>query len=183
MISLSTRNKKLTFITLLQALISAIETELPSVQSFTLNGRTITRTNLLAALQAYIDAAAGTATANQGWRAKVSAEKSARTEAADLVSGMKTYAESTYGKGSLELIKFGFSPAKPAVMTVVTKVVSVTKGAATRALRNPLTTAQKKALKGSVGPTIEIQTNEPRPVASPPAPVPAPTGRPGSSGT
>ena len=85
-----------------------------------------------------IDAAAGTATTNQAWRAKVSAEKAARTEAAGLVSGMKTYAESTYGKASPELLKFGFTPAKPVVKSVVTKVVSVTKGAATRALRNPL---------------------------------------------
>jgi hypothetical protein len=179
----STKNKKATFITLLQALISAINKELPSVQSFTLNGQTITRTNLLAALQAYIDAANGTATANQAWRANVSAEKEARAEAAVLVGGMKTYVESNYGKASPELLKFGFSPAKPAVKSVVTKVVSVAKGAATRALRNPLTPTEKKALKASVGATIEIPTHEPKPVATPPALVPAPTGRPGSSGT
>jgi hypothetical protein len=179
------KNSKAVFINLLQALIKAITTELPNVQSFTFNGQTITRANLLAALQAYIDAAADTAAANQSWRVKVTAEKAARVEAASLVGGMKTYVETTYGKSSPELLKFGFTPVVPPVRTVASKVVSVTKGAATRALRNPLTSAEKKTLKASVGGSIEIPTHEPKPVVPPAAgvaPSPAPTGR-SSSGS
>lgn len=181
----SSKNSKALFIALLKALISAINTDLPNVTSFTLNGRTLARADLLAALQAFIDAATDTATANQSWRAKVSAEKAARVEAAALVSGMKTYVQGVYGKASPEVLKFGFKPVTPPAKTAVSKVVAVTKGAATRQLRNPLTPTEKKALKASVGATIEIPTNEPKPPA-PPAPVPTPAAggaRAGSSGT
>jgi hypothetical protein len=180
----SSKNSKALFIALLKALIGAINSELPNVLSFTLNGRTITRADLLAALQAFIDAATDTTTANNAWRAKVSAEKAARVEAAGLVSGMKIYVQGVYGKASPEVLKFGFKPATPPARTLVSKVIGVTKGAATRQLRNPLTPTEKKALKASVGATIEIPTNEPKPAAPPAVTPPAGSnGRTGSSGT
>jgi hypothetical protein len=189
--STKTSNTKAALVTSVKALITCINTDLSDVQSFILDTQTTTRTSLLALLQAVVDADAATVTAYGAWRADVAAEDAAIAQVTPVRKAMKTYLQARYGKSSPKLLLAGFAPDKPSTKTATSKMVGVVKGATTRALRNPLTKAEKKALKGTAA--IQVVTGtEPKPVAAGtmpagaepapalPPPAPAATAKPGS---
>jgi hypothetical protein len=131
---------------------------------------------LLALLQSLLDSANTVTTTNTSWRSAVSADQALKEEAEPVLVVLRAYLKVQYGKSSPALLKFGITPLVPTPKTVAKKMVGVARSAATRALRNPLTAKQKKELKGTVGPVIEVPTGEPKA-----APAPAPAAAPGQT--
>ena len=185
-----TSNSNATLINNVKALITFINTDLADVQSFILDTQTTSRASLLALLQSLVDADAARLTAYGGWRNDVAAQKAIDAQVTPVRQAVKTYLQSRYGKSSPKLLQAGFAPVAPSTKTATSKMVGVVKGATTRALRNPLTKAEKKALKGTAavqvvtGPEPKGLTVTPAPAGSAqiaPAPVAAvATTRPGS---
>ena len=165
-----TSNSNATLINNVKALITFINTDLADVQSFILDTQTTSRASLLALLQSLVDADAARLTAYGGWRNDVAAQKAIDAQVTPVRQAVKTYLQSRYGKSSPVLLQAGFAPVQPSTKTAASKMLAVVKGATTRALRNPLTKAQKQALKGAA--TVHVVTAA-KPIALSIAPEPA----------
>jgi hypothetical protein len=155
-----------------KALIAFINTDLADIQSFVLNTQTMSRTALLALLQSLVDADAARLAAYNAWRNSVATEKAIAAQVKPVRQATKTFLQARYGKSSPTLLQAGFAPEQPSTKTAASKMLAVVKGATTRALRNPLTKAQRLALKGAA--TIHIVTGaEPTALSIVPEPAPA----------
>ncbi len=69
-------------------------------------------------------------------------------------AGCSFFLAARNGEDSPELARYGFAPAKPAVVPAATKAVAVLKQKATRAARHTMGKNQRKKIKGVVDPSI-----------------------------
>lgn len=145
------------------ALIAGINAELTDAK-FVLNGQTYTKAQLIAQLQSVVDSAETTKTNRATLTSSVAQERALLAAVAPLRMGVKQLLQSRYGKGSAELQKFGFTPAKVPQRPVAGKASGIEKNLATRAARNTMGKKAKLQITGTPPPTP----------ASPPAPPPAP---------
>jgi hypothetical protein len=164
------RPTKATLVADLNALIAFIDTDLADVPSFVLNTQTTSRTSLLLLLRSVVDDDATRLAAYNAWRNSVATAKASVAQLTPIRQAVKTYLQSRYGKSSPVLLQAGFAPVQPSTKTAASKMLAVVKGATTRALRNPLTKAQKQALKGAA--TVHVVTAA-KPIALSIAPEPA----------
>jgi hypothetical protein len=129
-----------------QALIDGINTLLTGIDPFILLGKSISRADLLAKLQARIDAAVKTNDDRKVVSADVAAEKAAAAVADPLRKGLKAFAISQYGETSPKLQQLGFVPYRTPKRKPATVAAAAAKGTATREVVGP-TGKQKRAAK------------------------------------
>jgi hypothetical protein len=174
----ASKSSKSSLITLVQAFIAGINTEMPNVQTFPLEGQSIPRATLLGLFQSFLDADAKSTSANTAWRSAASAEQALVAQIRPLAAAFKGALQSQYGKASPELLKFGIAPTRPRSTTVAAKMVGVVKGASTRVERKTMSKKQKQEIVGQVPATIQVSTGPGAKVTvepsapSPAAPVP-----------
>ncbi len=165
---------KTSLVILVQAFLAGINTEMPNVQTFPLEGQSIPRATLLALFQAFLDADAKSASTKTAWRSAASAEQALIAQIRPLAAAFKGALQSQYGKASPTLLKFGIAPTRPRATTVAAKMVGVVKGASTRVERKTMSKKQKQAIVGQVPATIQLSTGPGAKVTvEPSAPSPA----------
>jgi hypothetical protein len=152
-----------------QALITGINTLLPTVDPFILGNATISRADLLAKLQSLLNADSATKAAQTAYHNAVQSERSLTAAVAPLRAQLKLYLQSRFGKTSTQLQSFGFTPNKVPDKTVSAKSTGVAKALATRKARGTLGKKQKSKIHGTVpaapAPTPPVATT----TSSPPA--------------
>jgi hypothetical protein len=151
-----------------QALVSGLQSTYQPSDTFSINGGTLTRDEVVAQLNAFIAEVEATKTTRQQWLNAVQAERAALLAITPLRQSLHAIVQARLGgKDATGLVAFGFNPAKITKKTVTSKATAAAKTAATRKARNTLGKVQKQALKGDVvGITVTPL------IASPPTPAP-----------
>lgn len=132
--------QRATFAALLAALVTGINTELPGVDPFDVDGVTVTRADLLARIQAALDAITAVRAARTALQSAVATQVAALLDARALRSAVKTTAQAKLGKKNPALQKLGFTPSRTPVTPVATKAQAQVKKAATRKAKEPAPT-------------------------------------------
>ncbi|HEX3346436.1 MAG TPA: hypothetical protein VHS09_17750 [Polyangiaceae bacterium] len=122
---------------MLAALLTGINTVLPGVDPFDVDGVTVTRADLLARIQAALDAIAAVKAARTALQQAIAIQAAALTDARGLRSAVKTTAQAKLGKKNPALQKLGFTPSRAPVTPVATKAEAEVKKAATRKAKEP----------------------------------------------
>ncbi len=135
--TINVSTQRATFAALLAALLAGINTELPGVDPFDVDGVTVTRANLLARIQAALDAITAVKAARTALQQAVATQVAALADARGLRSAVKTTAQAKLGKKNPALQKLGFTPSRTPVTTVATKAEAQVKKAATRKAKAP----------------------------------------------
>jgi hypothetical protein len=162
--------QKATLAALLAALVKGVSTELAGVDSIVLDGTTYARTDLLARIQAALDAFASVKTARTALAQAVASQDAAVAQAKPLRAGVKRFLQLKYGPTSPKLQEFGFTPTRVPVTSVKTKAEAKVKSAATRAARGTKGKKQKAQITGASTPqTVADGTKVPTtsPAAAP----------------
>jgi hypothetical protein len=134
-------------------------------------------TDIVATLQARINAAHAVLTSRATWQNAVVTDRAERMKTKAYVSGLKQALLVAFAGQVDVLADFGLTSRKPRVATPEAKVAAAAKAKATRAARHTMGKNQKAAIKGTLAaPAPVVSTAAPTPVAPAPAPVtPAPT--------
>ena len=154
--------QKATLAVTLTALVQGINTQLAGVDPIDFDGATHTRAELLASIQAVLDAIAGVKATRTALSQAVAGQKAAIAQGRLLRAGMKRFLQAKFGPTSAKLQEFGFTPARTPKTTVKSKAEAKAKSAATRVARGTKGKKAKQAIHGTVPET--------------PAPAPAPAG-------
>jgi hypothetical protein len=158
--------QRATFAVLLAALASGITTDLTNLDPVIIDGVPTARTDVLARIQAALDAINNVKAARKTLQQAVAAQKVALAEARLLRAGMKRVLNSHFGPSSPKLQVFGFTPARAAKTTVKTKAEAKVKAAATRAARGTKGKKQRLAVKAAPPVTAPVTTPAPLPAKS-----------------
>ena len=135
-------------------------------------GTSYTSAQIKAAIQADLDAAAATQTAQAAWLTAVQEEHTKHVTAHDVLLGLKAYLVSTYGKAKIDVFTdFGFTTQKVTRPSAETRVAATAKAKATREARHTLGKKQRLAIKAVPDPAPETATG-----TEPPTPPVPPTG-------
>jgi hypothetical protein len=165
---------KTTLVAQCQAIIAALQNL--SVTEYTLGGKAYAKADLISAFQAYLDAAALTASTKKSQQNAVLAETTQAVSARTLRALLKAFLQSRFGKSSPELTPFTFSPTKAVNKTVAVKAIAVLKSENTRKLLHTMSPKQKKKVikaAATAAAAAGAAATAPPP-APPPAPVPGP---------
>ena len=122
---------------MIAALVTGINTELPGVDPFVVDGQTIVRATLLARIQAALDAISAVQAARTSLQSAIAAQKAAIKDARGLRAGIKRIAQTKFGPSSPTLQKLGFTPLRTPVTPVAAKAQAQAKRTATRAAKKP----------------------------------------------
>jgi hypothetical protein len=141
--------QKATIAALLAALVKGIQAELASVDPIVVDGTSYALVDLLARIQAALDAIAGVKATRTALSQAVTSQKAAVAEAKAVRIGMKRYLQTKYGPTSPKLQMFGFTPARSAKTTVKVKAEAKAKAAATRQARGTKGKKQRLAIKAT----------------------------------
>jgi hypothetical protein len=129
------------------ALITGI-TALPAANTVTTAGKTYTKAQLLAPLQAYAVLPSATATAKTAYTKAVAAEGEAKAAAVAMIEDViKPLLYQLLGKSSPDLETYGLDPVKVPEKTVATKAAAVQKSQATRKALGTKGPVQKETAK------------------------------------
>jgi hypothetical protein len=115
--------------------------------SFVIDSETVTKPQVLQACTAYIAAVAATAAARGQLKTCLDAEAQAWATVSEYRDSIKSLVESRFGKGSPQLLTFGFTPAKPRKISVEAKAAGIAQGKRTRAARHTMGTKQRLEIK------------------------------------
>jgi hypothetical protein len=170
----SLTTQKLDVIAEFQALIDGINSMLTGIDPFILSGITISRADLLAKLQARIDAALKTKADRKAVAADVAAEKTATSVANPLRKGIKALCISRYGATSPVLQQLGFVQNRSPKRKSANVAAGAEKGQATRQAVGPTGKQKRAAAAKKTAPAATAQ-------AAPASPAPAaPSGNAGA---
>lgn len=173
--STNTIASKPALVSLCNALVTGI-TAMPD-KTFQLGGQSYTKAQVLAPLQAYVDANGKTTADEATWHQSVQEEHDAEASARAMIDALKPFLQGRLGKSSPMLqSQYGLAPAKKPAKTVAAKAAGIAKSQATRELRGTRGSKQKKALTAAA-----VQPAAPalQPV-TPALPSPAPATQPGA---
>jgi hypothetical protein len=165
----SLTTQKLDVVAEFQALIDGINSMLTGIDPFILGGITVSRADLLAKLQARIDAAVKTKNDRKAVAADVAAEKAAAAVANPLRKGIKALCISRYGATSPVLQQLGFVQNRAPKRKSANVAAGAAKRQAARAAAGP-TGKQKRAAAAKAAASTAAKP----PVAAEPSPVAAP---------
>jgi hypothetical protein len=143
----------------------------------------LTCDEVVADLQAFVQAAEDTKTAYAAWRSAVENEQGVYAQAQPVKSATVGVIRSRFGRTSTKLLQFGIQPSKVQPRTVASKTEAVVKGKATRTARGTKGSKQKLEVSGNVtgveitpitaGPSVPVTpVTTPAPTAATPAPQP-----------
>lgn len=134
-----------------QALASGLLSTYQPTDTFSINGETLTRDEVVARLNAFIVTAEATKSSRQQWLSAVEAEHAGLVAVTPLRQSLHAIVQARLGgKDATGLTSFGFNPAKSTKRTVTSKATAVAKTAATREARHTMGKVQKKDVKGDV---------------------------------
>jgi hypothetical protein len=130
---------------------------------------------VVAELQKYVTAAQATKSSNQAWRNDVQTERQVAAEVAPVRAAVHSVLIGRYGKGSTQLLAYGFSPQKVAERTAASKAGAAVKTKATRTARGTKGSKEKLAITGGVTGVLITPVTASQNVSTPatPAEVPA----------
>ncbi|MGD0529709.1 MAG: hypothetical protein ABSE49_31525 [Polyangiaceae bacterium] len=129
------------------ALINGINA-LPAANSVTSAGKTYTKAEILAPLQAYVGLPAQTSAAKTAYTKAVATEHDAKAAAVAMIEDViKPLLYQLLGKSSPDLETYGLEPVKVPEKTVATKAAAAQKSQATRKALGTKGPAQKAAAK------------------------------------
>ncbi|HEY3815763.1 MAG TPA: hypothetical protein VGL81_01250 [Polyangiaceae bacterium] len=135
--TINVSTQRATFAALLAALMAGINTELPGVDPFDVDGVPVTRADLLARIQAALDAITAVKAARTALQSAVATQVAALADARALRSAVKTTAQGKLGKKNPALQKLGFTPSRTPVTSSATMAQAQVKKAATRKAKEP----------------------------------------------
>jgi hypothetical protein len=154
----------------LQALIGGITMLLPTVDPFLLSRQTYKRADLLARIQARLDAAIATKDARITLHNVVDAERNAEAAFKGLHASFRAYLVAVYGANAPELQQFGYVQNRKPKRTAQTKADAALNAKATRTARGTKGKKQKAAIHGAPPPNAATATAlaaSPTPPATP----------------
>ena len=158
------------------ALIAGLQAAYQPDYVFQLTTGDQTCDEVVAELQKYVTAAQATKSSNQAWRNDVQVERQVALEVAPVRAAVHSVLQGRYGKGSTQLLAYGFSPQKVAERTAASKAGAAVKTKATRTARGTKGSKQKLEITGGVTGVIitPVTSSSVGTVATPAAePVPA----------
>jgi hypothetical protein len=132
--------QRATFAALLATLVTGINTVLPGIDPFDVDGVTVTRADLLARIQAALAAITAVKAARTALSSAVATQVAALADARALRSAVKATAQAKLGKKNPALQNLGFAPNRTPVTTTATKAEAQVKKAATRKAKEPAPT-------------------------------------------
>jgi hypothetical protein len=144
----------------------------PATQTWTFNGTTYKRGDIINALQGVIDAAKATEQDHQKWRDAVAAEVALREQLRPVLTALRQWLESQWGGASSpKLAQFGFKPTKPRIVSAASKAAGAARARATRKAKKAALDALKAGAAPVVAPAVPapVATPAPSPVVAPPA--------------
>jgi hypothetical protein len=153
-------------------MIDGIEKHLTGT-SLVLSGKTYTSVELVAVLQARVDAAKVTQVTRAAWQNAVVSERAKALETKTIVSDLEQALRTMFGQAIDTLADFGIAPRKRAVTDPATKVEAATRAKATRAARHTMGSKQKQDVKGTV---VSIVSDASAPAKAPAPSAPTPNG-------
>jgi hypothetical protein len=122
---------------------------------------TFTRDELVSQIQAFVAAIEKTKSSNQQWRQDVQAERALELVVQPLRVGVRAIVQTRFGKDGVQLLQFGFQPAKVVQRSAESLVLSQARAKATRAARGTASKKAKADIKGSVT-TVTVGTPAPQ---------------------
>jgi hypothetical protein len=126
-------------------------TALPAANTVTSAGKTYTKAQILAPLQAYVVLPPATAAAKTAYTKAVATEAEAKAAVVAMIEDViKPLLYQLLGKSSPDLEIYGLDPVKAPVKTVAVKAAAVQKSQATRKALGTKGPVQKKAAKKAV---------------------------------
>ena len=129
--SINVSTQRATFAALLGALVTGINTVLPGVDPFVVDGVTIARATLLARIQAALDAISAVKAARAALQSAVAKQNAAIVDARGLRAGMKRVAQTKFGPASPTLQQLGYTPQRTTTTPVAVKAEARVKAKAT----------------------------------------------------
>ena len=166
------------------ALIAGLQQNYQPGDVFDLPMGQMTRDQIIAEFQTFVNAAEATRSSNQAWRQDVQAERAAELAAAPVRTSVKAVLVGRYGKSSTQLLNYGIPPAKvPTVKSPAVKAAALAKSEATRAARGTKGSVQKQSITGNVTGVVitPVTAGAPVPVTAPAAGSNAASGSNGAS--
>ena len=155
---------KTTITVLDQKIIAALGSQFRATATISIGGNVYRAKDLQTQLQAEVDAAKATQSAETAYQQAVLSEEKVGAQAALIRKDLRVYLIGVYGAKSATVAEFGFTP-KEATVDVKTKAAAIVKSAATRAARGTMGSRQKKEIKGTVpaapssAPSVAPQVN------------------------
>jgi hypothetical protein len=129
---------------------------------------------VVAELQKYVTAAQATKSSNQAWRNNVQVERQVAAEVAPIRAAVHSVLQGRYGKGSTQLLAYGFSPQKVAERTAASKAGAAVKTKATRTARGTRGSKQRLTITGGVTGVVITPVTSSANVSTVAAPAPEP---------
>ncbi len=152
----------------LSALVNGINTDLVGVDPIDLDGVSTKRADVLARIQALLDAITAVKSARTVLQTAVASQNTLLAGGRALRIAMKRFLQTKFGPTSPKLQDFGFTQTHQGKAKVATKAEGITKAKATRTARGTAGKKQKAAIKA---PAPVAATTSPV-NAAPPAPKP-----------
>jgi len=161
---------------MLQKLMDGLKKHQQAVGSLLIEGKSYTTADLLAVLQARLDAADAALSTRATWQNAVKADYDERAKTKGFLSGLRQTLLVAFAGSVDTLADFGLVGRKPRVISPEKKVAAAEKAKATRAARHTMGKKQKAQIKGEPAQPAPATPTPASPVA--PAPAPAPTAAP-----
>jgi hypothetical protein len=135
---------------LYQAVIAGLLAFYAPTDTFLMKSGTFTRDELITQFQTFVVAIESTKASYQQWRGDIQAERALELVVAPLRVGVRGMAQARFGKDGVQLLQFGFTPAKVVQRTAESKVLAAARAKATRAARGTKGSKQKLEVQGTV---------------------------------
>ncbi|HEY1696387.1 MAG TPA: hypothetical protein VGG39_29695 [Polyangiaceae bacterium] len=114
---------------------NAVTANYPDTETWTFNGTTYKRGDLVNLANAYVAATQKTKADHDVWTGSVDAERTALETLDPVLAAFKRWLESQVGVTSTKVGEYGFTPNKAPVKTAASKAASAAKAKATRAAK------------------------------------------------
>jgi len=134
-------------------MIAGVEKHYGASSTILVDGVATKQKDVIAALQAPIDAGDATTAAEAAFHKAVADEQAADAAADTMYQGLKSYFLSIYAKQPQVLADYGLAPVARKKPTAATKAAAAVKAQATRAARGTKGKQQRKAVKAPAAAT------------------------------
>lgn len=144
-----------------EAFIAGFKKHLSGLPSLNVAGQSMTPSQIVATLQARIDAFNAVTPAKGAFHAAVSNLKTTKASTKEFVSALVTMVKAMFSTQPDVLSDFGLTPRKKAAPSAQTKALAAQKNKATRQARGTVGPKKKLAIHGTLPKTAEVQTTPP----------------------
>ena len=161
-----------------QKMVVGLKKHENALSLLTIDGTSFKTADVIAAVQALVDAAQAVVSSRATWQANILADKTERSKARTFMSGLRKALFVAFGNSVDVLADFGLTPHKSRVpRTPEEKTAAAAKAKATRAARHTMGKKQRQAIKGTAPhaapATAPVATPAPAMPANPSAAAPA----------